>query len=225
MRKIKTMYRLLSFLSILALLSSCTIQENIHFNADFSGTYKIKVDMSALMEFGAAMADSTEEAPQTAMFTQEQLDSIALEMTAVKGLTNFNISEENYVLNMSMDFADVNVFADMDLMSSMSEETAKPAKPRFEVSGKNLIYNFDADYIKNAMGQGETGAEGEAEDDMGMNEMFNFQTVLTFDKPVSKVKSKIGEYNADSKEVVFNYNLKQAIEESKDWTTTITLGK
>ncbi len=79
--------------------------------------------------------------------------------------------------------------------------------------------------VRVRVGQGETGAEGEAEDDMGMNEMFNFQTVLTFDKPVSKVKSKIGEYNADSKEVVFNYNLKQAIEESKDWTTTITLGK
>ncbi len=217
------MYRLLSFLSILVLLSSCTIQENIHFNADFSGSYKIQVDMSALMEFGAAMADSTAEAPQTAMFTQEQLDSIALEMAAINGLSNFNITEENYVLNMSMDFADVNVFADMDLMALSAEETTKPSKPRFELDGKNLIYNFDADYIKNALGQGEEGAE--TEDDTGMNEMFNFQTVLTFDKPVDKVKSKIGEYNADSKEVVFNYNLKQAIEESKDWTTTISLGK
>lgn len=218
------MYRLLSLLSFIALLSSCTIQENIHFNADFSGKYQIKVDMSSLMTFGAAMADSTAEAPPSAMFTQEQLDSIALEMGAIEGISNFKITEENYVLDLNMDFNNVDVFAEMDLMAAMSEENAKPSKPRFELDGKSLVYNFDAEYLKQAMGQGE-GTEEEADMDMGMNEMFIFQTVLTFEKPIKKVNSKIGQFNEETKEVVFKYNMKQAIEESQDWTTTINFAK
>jgi hypothetical protein len=42
---------------------------------------------------------------------------------------------------------------------------------------------------------------------------------------VKKVQSKIAELNKETNEVVFNYNLKDAIEKGNDWKTTISLGK
>ncbi len=207
----------------MALLSSCTIQENIHFNADFSGNYKIKVDMSALAGFGAAMGDSTATAPES-MFTPEQLDSMRMELASVPGITNMSVTEESYVLSMSLDFDKLETFASFNAMDPNNTAGNANAKPRFEKSGNNLVYNFDADAIKEAMG---TASEGDdaSMDDMGMNEMFTFQTVLTFEKPVKKVQSKIAELNKETNEVVFNYNLKDAIEKGNDWKTTISLGK
>ena len=217
------MFRLLTFLSAIVLLASCTVTERIHFNADFSGNYEMVLDMSAMKAF-SEIPDSLGNVQSEPMIPREQLDSMKLEFQNLQGISNLNINEENWIYTLSFNFTDPGALDGLNSELGLDGgDDSKPGKPRFVWSKDKLDFTVDLESLQ------ETSQDAEVEqgeEDTGMNSMFTLSTIMSFDRPVESVKSDKAIHDKATGEVVVSYDLQEAMDsKSKSWTTSIKLGK
>jgi len=126
------LYKLLSFLFLIATLTSCTFTENIYINDNGTGKFSVDMDGSALMamagdQIGQQMgADARKNIDSTFTFKQlleEKKDSISklspeaqkqlkkLENFVVK--TKMNAENKEFLMTLSTDFKNVNELQDI----------------------------------------------------------------------------------------------------------------
>jgi uncharacterized protein YfiM (DUF2279 family) len=126
------LYKLLSFLFLIATLTSCTFTENIYINDNGTGKFSVDMDGSALMamagdQIGQQMgADARKNIDSTFTFKQlleEKKDSISkLSPEAQKQLkklenfvvnTKMNAENKEFFMILSTDFKNVNELQDI----------------------------------------------------------------------------------------------------------------
>lgn len=217
------MIRLITFLSAIVLLASCTVTERIHFNADFSGKYEMVLDMSAMKAF-AEIPDSMGNVQSEPIIPREQLDSMKLEFENLQGISNLNINEENWIYTLSFHFTDPGALDGLNSELGLDGgDESKPGKPRFAWSKDKLDFTVDLESLQETSKDAEVEQGGE---DTDMNSMFTLSTILSFDRPVESVKSDKATLDKATGEVVISYNLQEAMDsKSKSWNTSIKLGK
>lgn len=201
----KNSFSFLSMVFAMTFLSSCVLEQDIHFKEDFSGEYHMRLDMSSFM----AMAGDSAESADTQIST-EDFKEMEDKISAIPGISNLKTSAEEGVYDLSYNFADLN---SVTLAGDKSgEETG--GFLNFTKKGKKLIINMKPP----KKGEEEISAE-EME---SMKDMFTFRYNIKFDKTVSKIKSKFATLNKETNTVVFEFGMAEYFNPKTAWKTEIS---
>lgn len=195
------------------MLQGCVITENIHFNNDFSGKLRYDIDMTQFMAFSKMMAENAEDSAEIQMeeipSVEQLVDSIKAEgefteLENMEGVSNFSLDSEGETMIIQLEFSDIDalnraysVLKNSNAMGGGEMMGEVDEKVYFTLNKKTLTYEI----FKNP--QGEEPMEGQDE----MNEMIQFETVMSFDKTIKGIEGENMEVNQDGNQVSFSYNL------------------
>lgn len=181
--------RYIIYLFALVLMSnvSCTITQKYQFNEDLSGKTSVNIDMSALSALAGEEAEDGEDPIGSALEDEELADALA-QLENVDGISNVNMlqDDDNGIIEISYQFANMEVLntgvAGTDIMAKDAGGSEGHAYWTRNKSGKKLSYR-----IPNM-----ADAPGMEDLDMssmeGMDDMFKYELVMEFAKPVKKIK-------------------------------------
>jgi hypothetical protein len=186
------------------LAASCTLEQQVHFNSDWSGNSKMIVSSSLMKEFDL---DSTSVQDSTMIKTSQDLDEI-------DGVTNVELyDDKNGDMVVSYDFKDLQT-----LNASMHTSEPAPSVDEeydyFEVNGNTIVCKFPPLRFDST----------EIESFKLMSDMIKYKLTLTFDKKVKKLKATnsatIGD---DKKSVIWEPAILSLINGDIDPTIEVTL--
>ncbi len=206
------MQRLLFLLTALIalLVSSCSVTTELNFNKDYSGDYKMTIDMAELFEMAASFDPSMGEGenPMDEMMNSEDRARFDSLIATVDGISNADYSvSEDYVVTLGFDFDDIDalnaLFAKMN--DTSPEQEAELADmgmnpgalgsfgaPSFKLDGKTVTHMAEIPVDPTDLG---IEADGMEEMDMGammegMAGMMDFQVNMTFKKKIASVEGE-----------------------------------
>ncbi len=218
--------KLLHFFAVVlllgVLLSSCTIQQDINFNKDFSGKVKFKVDMSQMMALAGdeegeegsddmgldslELAQGMEELNQ-----QEGLSNAGMEMDDEKGIYTFFYDFANLdALNKAMKESDISSTPGGEGKSKIPE-----AFKYFTKKGKKINYQIPDLPVPDGGGDME-GMEG-------MGDMMRYELNLSFASPIKKFKNKHAKLSDDQQTLTIEGSLPDITSKKLDMNTQIKL--
>jgi hypothetical protein len=172
------------FTGILMIASGCSVQQDIRFNADYSGSMNIVIDMSALAELD-----------ETGSMMRDMKDSLDVSQTpevlGMEGISNVKVSMDTttWQVRYSFDFANPDAlnralsYQDNTLIPDTSGSGPKEVFSYFKVKGKKLIYSERP--LKGEVPGAEVVSSEEAAE---MDAMFMFSFNITVPKKIKKVK-------------------------------------
>jgi hypothetical protein len=165
--------RILAILGLSLVISSCTVSHHISFNKDYSGTFDLKVDMSAMYQM---MGDAE---GQDGFFTEEEALDLQQRIGSVSGVGSPRVlrDAEAYTIIIRFNFKDLETLNRVYTMPELQEGMTSVG-PYFAIDKKTLTYKWPQ------LGEPE---EGNEMDEMGEMFLYNF----TMDVP-RKVKSVKG---------------------------------
>ncbi|MFT5777880.1 MAG: hypothetical protein ACI837_000828 [Crocinitomicaceae bacterium] len=171
------MKNLLYIVCLSCLAFSCTIQQKIHFNRDWSGTMEYQVDLSSMKEMMESTADSTDSGDF--MNDPEMLAALD-KMKSVEGISNVKyVESDEDVLSYSYDFSSIDAlnrsFGAGSIMEMGGENNPSSS---FILKGNKLTYQLAA--VESPLEEEEEG-EG-----IGL-EMINYELTISFDREIKKV--------------------------------------
>ncbi|MGB0521396.1 MAG: hypothetical protein ACPGJS_00480 [Flammeovirgaceae bacterium] len=208
---------------IVLFASSCSFDQEIHFNKDWSGNAAFMVDLSTMMAMlppdttGGGLGGPTESL--TKGFTEMEE-----EFSKTEGISNVEVEEDKELGKMQIKFD----FASIDALNNclqgegdMGAVLSNKDHVFFRVKGKNkLIYEVPK--------MGESLKEEEPNmnlDQMaGMAAMMRYHLKLTFDRKVKKASSD-NQYTKQTKSVEQDFGLDALMKEGFNGTIEVTLGK
>ena len=206
------MKKLLSVVLIMTtlFLSSCfTVVEHIKINDNGSGTVTTTINMSEMMGMlSMFMPDSLKES-----FSEldEMMSGDMNAYAGMRGISNAKtFSDEEYVYNVSYDFADVEALNGVMALGGSDNTGLGKANTKFKIKKGRICrtteYEDDPDSPLNGLGlDGQEGNEL-----MGMVNMPTYTIVYDLPRKAKKVKIK-GQENSDiekeSNKVSIEYNL------------------
>jgi hypothetical protein len=229
------LYQLLSFLFLIATLTSCTLTENIYVNDNGTGKFSVDMDGSSLMamageQLGDQMgADAKKNIDTTFTFKQlfeEKKDSIAkLSPEAQKELkklenfvvnTKMNAEKKEFLMTLSTDFKNVSELQDaVQALSSLQklEGGANSSTPFAGGLGDNnskLSYTYDGKkFTRKAVIDKQKLAEKGKESEADMSKMiFASSTYILkyhFPKRIKKVSNPTALFSEDRKSITIQY--------------------
>jgi hypothetical protein len=204
--------RLLTLFGVIGLMviyTACTIEQSYHFKSDFSGSYNMRFDLSAMAGLGDT--DSTEAATDT-IFTPESLDEMRNAYLTVPGVSNATATYEGNVLESGFEFSNLKALNEAVGKSSGEGEESKGIY-HFTQKGKTLIMKINREGMSELTG----------EDMASMGEMVTFRFTVTFEKDIKKIKGDIAQWTKGSKEVLIEFPLKDLTDDSKNLDVEIRL--
>ncbi len=206
----KILFVLAAVASVMA-FQSCSIHQKIHFNKNYSGTFKMTVNMSEALAF-MSMMDTTGSMEDTDMMMEifKGIDSVDLKgkYESIEGISDVfiePIDEGAFVveykfdgldaLNASQDKMD-ELFNEMgsgmggDGFSFNTDDTSPDFKP-FILENKKTLTHRSEKSDQSPFGDmgGMEGMEGE-EMLSGLGEMFNFRTDYSFARKIKDVQAE-----------------------------------
>jgi len=203
--------------------TSCTLEQHINFNDDYSGRYEFTMDFSAMKGFMDAAAEEEGEAPQS-LTEDMNVDSVVQALNSAPGLSNAVVSEENGKLVIGYDFANVEtlnmVMQEMDMTSMLSSASGGKANMDADGAGKSSIerngkkISFEMADLKDA---------GDADELQGMGSMMNFNVQMTFPDEIKKVKNKNAIVSGDGKTVTVSANFEELLSGAVSPSMTVKL--
>ena len=188
------------------MLQSCSVYTKVHFNKDYSGTYRTEIDMEELLMM-AAMFDTTGTMDQADMMLElfDSLDSMGFtkQWDEMEGITNVYfepIADKGIVVEY--DFANIAVLNEsinslaesMDMENMMGDQptnvapTAPSDHQSFRLEKKTLTYSSPENEGSPMGEMGDLGDMGGGEMDLG--EMFTMKMEFTFDRKIKKVEAE-----------------------------------
>jgi len=184
-------------------LQSCNIATTVHFNKNYSGTYKMVLDMSDLIGF-AGMADTTGAMDQTQMVKEMRykIDSIGLTdmYNGLSGIRDaFSEVSDEGVISIGFKFDNVESLnasfksvkeqatkkmGDIDeSMEMMPTDFLGGGDQMFKRDGKTITHTFSSE------GLGLGGEEDSGDMDM-LSSMIDYTVDFSFDRKVKSVDMK-----------------------------------
>ena len=210
------MKKLFALLSLIAIVSSCSLSQHFHFNQDFSGNYIFEFDMSELVGM-MGDSDSTETED---MWADIPLDSLQDVYNAIEGINNTKVFVENDILKISYDFADVESLNKALESKNDGEEDEDEMYGMilgegmtFESKGKNKLI-FNAPSL----------ATADVEDSVIMYmEMLEFTTEFSFEKSIKSVNNESLTVSDDAKSLTIEGNFGELMKGEKDLSFEVKL--
>ncbi|KIO52808.1 hypothetical protein [Flavobacterium hibernum] len=229
------LYKLLSFLFLIATLTSCTLTENIYISDNGTGKFSIDMDGSSLMamagdQLGDQMGDDLKKnVDSTFTFKQlfeEKKDSIAkLSPEAQKELkklenfvvnTKMNAEKKVFLMTLSTDFKNVNELQDaLQALSTLQklESNGNPSAPFSGGLGDNnseLSYTYDGKkFTRKAVIDKQKLAAKAKDSSADMSKMIfassNYIIKYHFPKRIKKVSNPSALFSEDRKSITIQY--------------------
>jgi len=207
----------LFLITILALISSCTIRQEYHFNEDFSGTYINIIDMKMFNDFMASSGNETLDMGVSFKDSlQKYLETATAELEKVEGISNikFGWNEANSGPFLSYDFRDIESLNNSIRVSGLSSEfsTMNINKeifdiPVFTLKGKKLTYNPPKMEQVNELNGGEMKQ---------MLDFYKYEVAFYFKNGVKKVTNDNVIISEDRKLIELKGNLFEMISPAFD---------
>ncbi len=172
------MIRTLVFIFIIfLLLESCTITEEIHFNGNFSGKYKLEYDFSKLIDIIIE-----NEAPDSLLIKQsdykDYLDSIELNLQNINGISQIELinNAEFGILLISFHFEDIkSLNKSLKNVSLFNSDNVQFNPPYFKQERRKLYFSRSQVFLS------------DFDTDNFMNNMITKKIKINFDKKPQKV--------------------------------------
>ena len=99
------------FILLVLFLTNCTIQEDIHFNKDFSGNLTYSINMSNVKMFANMLSnelDSMQDSSKDLDFSSGMMDGAFGQVSSIQGISNFKSNmDESGLINFSFDFENI----------------------------------------------------------------------------------------------------------------------
>lgn len=210
---------------LLLQLSACTIQEEIHFNKDFSGNVKRSFDFGAMMDMAKQMNpddSSSKQLPDFGNLPKDQMKDIGIE-----GIRNFKIESQNEgAFSISFEFDNLDALnqaynqLEMDNMKNLpgmqdfdmgsggftpgelpSDEDNDEITPKKEKKPHTYFAKKGKKtiiyYPSRPKEEEETENTMEGMEQMGemMGKMMKIETKFTFDRKISKITNDSKQIN------------------------------
>lgn len=226
------LYKLLSFLFLIATLTSCTLTENIYINDNGTGKFSIDMDGSSLIAMAGDQmgADAKKNIDTTFTFKQlfeERKDSIAkLSPEAQKELkkmenfvvnTKMNAENKVFLMTLSTDFKNVNELQDaLQAMSTLQKLESGGGNPSTPFSGglgdnnSKLSYTYDGKkFTRKAVIDQQKLAAKVKDSSAEMSKMIfassNYIIKYHFPKRIKKVSNPSALFSEDRKTITIQY--------------------
>jgi uncharacterized protein YcfL len=186
------------------LAASCTLEQQVHFNSDWSGNSKMIINSSLMKEFEM---DSTSAQDSSMIKTSQDLDEI-------DGVTNVELyDDKNGDMVVSYDFRDIRVL-NASMHTSESAPSVDEEYDYFELRGNTIIYKMPP------LGVDST----EIAAFKLMSDMIKYKLTLTFDKKIKKLKATNGAtIGDDKKSVIWEPTILSLVNGDIDPTIEVTL--
>lgn len=227
--------KILSFLFLVATLTSCTFTENITINDNGSGKFAVDMDGSSLMamagnQIGDQMGtDTKKNIDSTFTFKQlfeEKKDSIAKlspqAQAELKKLENFvvttkmNSEQKQFLMTISTDFKNVNELQDalqtMSALQKLDNKTAaaNPLGSSFGDNNSKLTYIYNGKvFTRKAIIDAQSQALKKVDSSEAMTNMiFSSSTYILkyhFPKRIKKVSNPNALFSEDRKTITIQY--------------------
>lgn len=228
-------------LSMILLLTSCTVTENIYIEADGSGKFNVDLDGSSLMAMMPKDSLKNEKSIDST-FTFKQLladnkDSIAKlpisEQQQLKKLENFNMrmqmnqDQKQFLFSLQTNFKNVSELQDamvaINAMSSLQNKVNKTNEfgagvPADGFANNNAVvsYSFKGNKFKRTATLNTSKKVVQNEEAAEMNKMIfassNYIVKYHFAKPVKKVSNTAAMFSEDRKTITIQYPFSEYID-------------
>lgn len=228
------------FISIIS-LSSCQLTEKINFNNDGSGTYKLKVDMSAMMSSMKGMqdeADKKEKEPEVVDtiihfkdILAEKKDSIAKlpadEQAKLKALedlklhVSINEKKNIAVTEFMFDFKNISELKNIQERIEKANSISQGNPEEENIQPTEVVYHFDGKtFHREVVEKKLTEEQKEAykksmEQGSQMLEGSSFQIEYHFPRPVKSTTFKDATFSSDRKTIYIKSDMKKITEDPK----------
>lgn len=236
------LYKLLGFLLVMALLTSCTFTENIYVNNDGTGKIALDMDGSSLMamagdQLGDQMgADAKKNIDSTFTFKQlfeEKKDSISKlskeDQAELKKLENFVVNtkmsaeKKEFLMTLSSDFKNVSELQDVLQTLSAMQRLEKSSDAKIPFSGalgnndSKLSYSYNGKkFTRKAIIDTQKKAEKATDSSGDMYKMIFASSTYTlkyhFPKAVKKVSNPGALFSEDRKTITVQYPFTEYME-------------
>lgn len=215
--------------------SSCfDIMEEYHFNADGSGTAKMMIDVSQMVNmmeaFGSAL-DSTGEGDKSMeeMFDKNESIETLKKLPGIRNIVNLN-DKEKKIIGYSYEFANIEalnnaIIAGRDnlglgeMLGTGEMNTESDNENSFSLVKKKFKRTMDM-----TMAEDDESEEAQyMEMAMAMFKEAKYTTVYSFDRKIKKVKNAAALIGADGKHVTIENNLADLMQGKASNTSEIRL--
>lgn len=182
-------------------LSSCVVNNKIHFNKDFSGTYEMNMELESLLMMAQSM-DTTGNANEEDMIAElrEELksDDVISKLNTMEGISNATVEvSKEKGFNVRFDFVDVTALNQsfnsiQGELGGMGGDLGGEVQnfDQFKVEGKKLMFRSPPQ-SEDEMNAFDLLGGDDAENPMGgMGSMFEINLDFSFDRKIKKVESK-----------------------------------
>ena len=208
--------KLLKLLAVVLLFGSCSIAQEYYFNNDYSGNYKMTFDMSELM----SLAGDEENGETEDLLDQHTKDSLITANNALEGISNTQVSYNDYVMSMSYDFENLDALNAALAQSSLGEDmeddpTASMltnSSVEFSGKGKKLTYMIP-----------EFSTYDLEDSTLMYLDMIELKTTFNFERDVKSIDNASAIIQESGKTVVIEGNFKEFAEGEKNLSTTFKL--
>ncbi len=216
--------RILSFAIIAAataLLFSCVIKQELHFNKDFSGSYKYTYDFTEYVNYMGDMEEEEAEGEDSLAITnedfEEYLSIVVSELKSIDGINDVKYlnDADNGLVYFSYDFDNVEALNSGLVYSSYMDQEPLENPPYFIQKGKKLTFIRPATPIEDEEDEQEV-----SEDDDYMNDMFAWEFTIDFDSKVKKYdlqKDTAVTVSTDKRKFVEGGNIFDVAEKETKW--------
>lgn len=207
----------LIYLIIPFFLASCVIEQNYDFDEGLGGSYSMNFNMEGMMDF---LPDSLKNEENEINFSDmeefEELGKIEEEYKKVKGLSNYKMETSGASWDISYDFQDLGVLQRLSTLDIESGSSSSPSSGvQFVQKGNKLYIDMTPDDSLDDMKKEMGDMPG------SMGDMFTFYTTISFKKPISKVKSKLGVFNKDNNSIEYTFNIEDIYSKKTKWKTVV----
>lgn len=186
-------------------MSACAINNEVHFNKNYSGTYALYVDFGDMIDmvksFDPSMADEGEGNFIDETMSAEDREEMKQKIDQIEGISNssFEVIEESR-MELKFDFDDVESLnrAFSEIQSALQEENEMMAEsmtgmesmglPKFTKNGKVISHgaSFPADQLPEGPLDSLDQMGGDGMMDMVMG-MMDYTVELSFDRKIKSV--------------------------------------
>ena len=222
--------RYLFVFSLVALwLSSCTIQQHVHFNRDLSGKVTSTIDLSMLKTMMSQMPKDSGMNSMPMLNMGMMMDSLSKnpEMNKIKdieGISNvqINMDKKTNVLTMSYEFKNIDALnramaqggtgSPGGGMGMMGSQMPKPKAIKdfkyFTKKGRYITFRMPKSEVPKEM------ESGMKQNPMMSGEMMRFEYKISFERKIKRVKTENNIFKSDNY-IEYKTNIEELMKEKK----------
>ena len=223
-------FRYLFVLSFIALwMSSCSIQQHVHFNRNLSGSVTTTIDISMLKTLMSQMqGDSTMNAPGMPNM-DTMMDSISKspemdKIKEIKGISNvkMKVDKKTSMITMSYDFKNIDALnramtqggtgspgGGLGMMSQQMPQSQVPKDFKyFTKKGRYITFKMPDSKLPKEM------EEGMKQNPMMSGDMMRFEYKISFARKIKKVDTKNNIFKSDNY-IEYKTNFQELMQDPK----------